>query len=185
MQIQKKLSGICSHQMVHSYDFVHPKKGHVIHLKHRHCHRRQAFIVSCSRRGMKGQALKNCVFDLCAGAPRKLTFKIGREIKKQKKVIIKKVIRKILPMPRFAGRHCRYVFRGFRWVRVCRKHHHHHKRHHHHRRHHRHHHFRFGFLRHLHHHRRHHHHHKRHHHLKRFGRFGFFKTSSSSSSSSS
>jgi len=96
----RKLSGICSHQLVHSYDFTHPVKAHQVKIHEKPCPKRNKFEISCRRRNLKGGAFDNCVFDLCAGAPKKLTFKIQKEIKKEKKTKIKKTLKRTPLLPK-------------------------------------------------------------------------------------
>jgi len=70
----KRLSGICSHQMVHSYQFGHPVRARKVHFRHHHCAKRAHFTRLCQKRKLIGTALKNCVFDLCAHTGRDLVF---------------------------------------------------------------------------------------------------------------
>jgi len=61
------VSGLCSQQYVKSKLFRNPMKGKIEVVKQRHCHKKAHFANVCRRRGLNGQRLKNCVFDLCAG----------------------------------------------------------------------------------------------------------------------
>jgi len=81
----RKIHGICAHQMLHSHEFTNPQPAHRIIIHHKPCPKREEYEDICKRRGIKGGALKNCIFDLCAGTSKKTVLKIQKETKKEKK----------------------------------------------------------------------------------------------------
>jgi len=66
-----KITGICSEKFIHSHFFSHYHKGHRVKFSKKHCVHKKRHVLSCKRRGLKGAALKNCVFDRCAGLSKK------------------------------------------------------------------------------------------------------------------
>jgi len=143
------VSGLCSQQYVKSKLFRNPMKGKIEVVKQRHCHKKAHFANVCRRRGLNGQRLKNCVFDLCAGLSKRDEKKLIKIARRQKHIKLKRIIKRgRLPLIGRIG-----VVRRIRRIKVHRKHHRHHRHH----RHHHHH----GFLHRL-IHRLHHHHHHNH-----------------------
>jgi len=84
--LPSEVKGICAHQFKRSMDFRHPRLGRYVEFVHKHCHRRNMFERIC--RSRFGNKIAACVFDLCAGASRKLVFKMGKAIRKEKHKII-------------------------------------------------------------------------------------------------
>jgi len=104
--------------------------GQIDHINvTRHCKHKKHFKRICVRKGLKGTALRNCIFDRCGGFSRKDERRVWRLIHKEKRVHMPRHFIKRLPIVRPG------IFLG-----GIRRHHKHHHHHHHHHRHHRHHH---------------------------------------------
>jgi len=72
----QKVSGICSQQFIRSHFFNHYHIGKIIEIKNRKCHNKKKFKKECKKRGLKKGALRQCIFDFCAGIEKKIEEKI-------------------------------------------------------------------------------------------------------------
>jgi len=82
------VSGLCSGQRVNSHDFAHPqqqRQGHEFKVKS--CESEKYFEHQCKQKGLRGQFLKNCVFDLCSGISLRSETKIVRQQKRQERKV--------------------------------------------------------------------------------------------------
>jgi len=80
------VDGLCTGKRVNSKDFAHPQKqvqGEKFDLKN--CAKKELFEHKCSKKGLKAQFLKNCVFDLCSGISLRSETRIARQSRKQQK----------------------------------------------------------------------------------------------------
>jgi len=81
----EKVSGICSQQFIKSKFFKHIHQGKIIKFRHKKCPKKMKYHRICQRRNLKGNALKECVSDLCNGLSKKIENKIINNNKKEYK----------------------------------------------------------------------------------------------------
>jgi len=86
------VSGLCSHQFVRSTAFNKPIKGKVLPRPRINCRNKKKHAKSCAKKGLNGDAKRNCIFDLCAKFPKDLEKRIIKwnktENKKKPKPIV-------------------------------------------------------------------------------------------------
>jgi len=91
----EKVSGICSQQFIKSKFFKHIHMGKIEKFKHKKCANKKKYLGICKRRGLVRNALKECVFDMCAGMSKKMENKIINNNKKEYKKATKKRVTRI------------------------------------------------------------------------------------------
>jgi len=94
-----QVSGMCSQQFTRTNFFPGHKHGHVDNFHVPNCPNMARFRQSCQRSGLRGAHLRSCVFDRCAGLPRRIERRIIRQIRVERRKVVQPTPRRFNPRP--------------------------------------------------------------------------------------